>query len=196
MENQNSSRDMKNTDRIIVYAVGFLIGMLLVSVLLSRRSAKEEAAVDPWVAHNAEMVAAGAEPLPEAMPAPIHEGRIIDFGYLPNEEAPQERVWLLNFEESYPYVRVVESIPESNFSYMAADQITLHLSEGVDVTELKPMLDELGLRLRMFNRKERIAVVGVLSTQIDAVPATLAAVQAWAELFDSAQADELQFKGE
>jgi tetrahydromethanopterin S-methyltransferase subunit F len=187
---------MKNSDRIIVYAVGFLIGMLLVSVLLSRRSAKTEAAVDPWVAHNAEMVAAGAEPLPQAMPAVIHTGRIIDFGYLPNETEPQERVWLLNFEESYPYVRVVESIPEENFSYMAADQIILHLSAGVDVTELKPMLDALGLRLRMFNRKERIAVVGVLSTQIDAVPATLAAVQDWSQLFDSAQADELQFKSE
>ncbi|WPJ97423.1 hypothetical protein SH580_06830 [Coraliomargarita algicola] len=186
---------MKTSDRIIVYGVGFLIGMLLVSMLLSRRTQREEAAVDPWVAHNAEMVAAGAEPLPSAMPAAIHQGQIIDFGYLPNAEQPEQRVWLLNFEESYPYVRAVESVASGEFSFMAADQICIYLAQGVDVTELKPMLDELGLRLRMFNRKESIAVIGVLNTQIDAVPATIAAVQPWSDLFVSAQADVLRFKG-
>jgi hypothetical protein len=185
---------MRNRDRIVVYVVGFLIGMLLVSMILSRRSAKEKAAEDPWVTHNIEMVAAGAEPLPEDLATAIHKGRIIEFGYLPNAEQPEQRVWLLNFKDSYPYVRVVEDLASGEFSYMAADQISLHLAEGVDVTELKPMLDELGLRLRMFNRKERLAVIGVLSTQVDAVPETIAAVQPWNELFDSAQADELQFK--
>ena len=187
---------MKTSDRIIVYGVGFVIGMLLVSMLLSRRSAKEKAAEDPWVTHNAEMVAAGAEPLPEGMPAAIHQGQIMDFGYLPSEDSPEERVWLLNFKESYPYVRAVESIENGEFSYMAADQISIYLAAGVDVTELKPMLDALGLRLRMFNRKENIAVIGVLNTQIDAVPTTLAAVQPWSDLFVSAQADVLLFKGE
>jgi hypothetical protein len=187
---------MKNSDRIIVYVVGFILGMLLVSVILSRRAAKEEATHDPWVEHNAEAVAEGAEPLPDAMPAAIQKGRIIDFGYLPSVETPQERVWLLDFDESYPYVRAVESVSSGEFSYMTADQITIHLADGVDVTELKPMLDELGLRLRMFNRKERIAVIGVLSTQIDAVPATIAAVQPWSDLFVSAYADELQFQGQ
>jgi hypothetical protein len=186
---------MKNSDRVMVYLVGFILGMLLVSMLLSRRAEKEKAAEDPWVVHNAEMVASGAESLPEGMPASIHKGRIIDFGYLPSEETPQERVWLLNFEDSYPYVRAVELIDSGEFSYMAADQISIELAEGVDVTELKPMLDELGLRLRMFNRKERLAVVGVLSTQIDAVPSTIEAVQPWNDLFISAHADELRFKG-
>ncbi len=187
---------MKNTDRIIVYVVGFLLGMLLVSIILSRRAKKEEASEDPWRAHNIEMVAAGAEPLPDAMPASIHKGRILDFGYLPNADAPEQRVWLLNFKDSYPYVRAVQDLASGEFSYMAADQISLQLAEGVDVTRLTPMLDELGLRLRMFNRKERIAVVGVLSTQIDAVPATIAAVQPWSDLFVFAQADELKFKGQ
>lgn len=186
---------MKNSQRVLVYLVGFGMGMLLVSMILSRRAAKEEAAVDPWVAHNAEMVAAGAEPLPSAMPASIHKGRIIDFGYLPNKDTPEQRVWLLNFKESYPYVRAVEDIASAEFRFMAADQISIKLAEGVDVTELKPMLDELGLRLRMFNRKEQIAVIGVLNTQIDAVPATIEAVQPWSDLFVSAHADELKFKG-
>jgi hypothetical protein len=186
---------MKNSDRIIVYLVGFILGTLLVSMILSRRAAREDAAVDPWLVHNAEAVASGAEPLPETMPASMRKGRIIDFGYLPNAEAPSERVWLLNFEESYPYVRAVEDIETGEFRYMAADQISILLAESVDVTALKPMLDELGLRLRMFNRKERLAVIGVVSTQIDAVPATIAAVQPWAELFESARADELRFQG-
>ncbi len=187
---------MKNSDRIIVYLVGFILGMLLVSMILSRRAAKEQAAEDPWVTHNVAAVEAGAAPLPESIPASIHKGKIIDFGYLPNAESPVERVWLLNFEESYPYVRVVEDLASGGFRYMSADQITIELAEGVDVTELKPMLDELGLRLRMFNRKERIAVIGVLHTKIDAVPATIEAVQPWSDLFVIAQADELRFKGE
>jgi hypothetical protein len=58
------------------------------------------------------------------------------------------------------------------------------LAEGVDVTKLKPMLDELGLRLRMFNRKEDLAVIGVLNTQIDAVPSTIEALQPWSDLFE------------
>jgi hypothetical protein len=58
------------------------------------------------------------------------------------------------------------------------------------------MLDELGLRLRMFNRKEKIAVVGVLHTGIAAVPDTLDAIQPWAELFDQAEPDWILFKGE
>ncbi|MFT5836530.1 MAG: hypothetical protein ACI9ZV_000023 [Candidatus Azotimanducaceae bacterium] len=187
---------MKTTERVAVYLVGLTLGTLMVSMLLSRRAAKEEAAEDPWLAHNIEMVAAGAEPLPDGMPASIHQGRIIDFGYLPNVETPKERVWHLNFKESYPYVRAVEDVASGEFRYMAADQISITLAEGVDVTELKPMLDELGLRLRMFNRKEDLAVIGVLSTQIDAVPATIAAVQAWSDLFDSAYADELKFTGQ
>jgi len=187
---------MKNSDRIVVYLVGFILGMLLVSWILSRRAEREEAAVDPWVAHNSEAVAAGdAEPLPAGMPASIHKGRIIDFGYLPDAEAPAERVWLLNFEKSYPYVRVVEDLSSGEFRYMAADQICIELGEGVDVTELKPMLDALGLRLRMFNRKERLAVVGVLHTRIDAVPATIEAVRPWGELFVAAEPDLLRFQG-
>jgi hypothetical protein len=113
---------------------------------------------------------------------------------LPSEAEAQSKVWHLNFAESYPYVRVEEDLSTGEFSYMAADQILIELTEGVDVTALKPMLDELGLRLRMFNRKDQIAVVGVLSTQIDAVPATIEAVRAYAELFRAVGPDVIEFK--
>ena len=152
--------------------------------------------MDPWVIHNMEAVAGGAEPLPDHMPASIQKGRIIGFGYLPDEEKAEERVWLLNFDKTYPYIRAVETIAAGELSFMAADQISIYLREGVDVTELKPMLDELGLRLRMFNRKEGLAVVGVLNTQIDAVPLTIEAVQPWSDLFESVEADVLRFQGQ
>lgn len=186
---------MNNRDRILVYLVGFGIGMLLVWMILSRRAAKEESAVDPWVTHNSAAVEEGAEPLPASVPASIHKGKIIDFGYLPNEDAAEQKVWLLNFEKSYPYVRVVENIESGAFSYMAADQISIELADGVDVTSLKPMLDELGLRLRMFNRKENLAIVGVLHTGIAAVPETIEAVQPWSQLFVTAEPDVLRFQG-
>lgn len=186
---------MNNRDRILVYLVGFGIGMLLVWMILSRRAAKEESAVDPWVTHNSAAVAEGAEPLPAAVPASIHKGKIIDFGYLPSSGEPEQKVWLLNFEKSYPYVRVVENIESGAFSYMAADQISIELADGVDVTSLKPMLDELGLRLRMFNRKENLAIVGVLHTGIAAVPETIEAVQPWSQLFLTAEPDLLRFQG-
>lgn len=187
---------MKNSQRVMVYLVGFILGSLLVSMILSRRASREEATVDPWVTHNTKAVAGGAESLPNNMPASIQKGRIIDFGYLPDIEEAEERVWLLNFDKTYPYIRVVETIATGEFSFMAADQISIYLAEGVDVTELKPMLDDLGLRLRMFNRKKGLAVIGVLNTQIDAVPATIEAIQSWSDLFESAEADVLRFQGQ
>jgi hypothetical protein len=47
----------------------------------------------------------------------------------------------------------------------------------------------------MFNRKEGLAVIGVLNTQIDAVPATIEAVQSWSDLFESAEADYAALSG-
>ena len=185
---------MKNSQRVLVYLIGFILGTLLVSVIISRRNTHQERVTDPWITQNARVISEGFEPLPSKMPISIQKGNIIDFGYLPSVSLPSERVWLLEFDKSYPYVRAVEDISSGEFKYMAADQISILLSKGVDVTELEPMLDELGLRLRMFNRKEGIAVIGVLNTQIDGVPSTLQAVKSWSNLFISAQADILRFQ--
>jgi hypothetical protein len=189
---------MKTRERIFVYLIGLGIGILIVSMLLSRRADKAERSVDPWLAHNKAIISEGAaEPLPETLPRALKEGEILEFGYLPvDSEAPSERVWILNFDASYPYVRVVQSLESGALEMTAADQIVIHLKPGVDVTELSPMLEALGLRLRMFNRKEDLAVVGVLNTDLDTVPATIKALQPWAELFASAEPDYIRLQPE
>ncbi|MEM7790208.1 MAG: hypothetical protein AAF546_02295 [Verrucomicrobiota bacterium] len=185
---------MSKQDRIIVYLVGFGIGLLLVTMILSRRAAQNEQVEDPWLRHQQEAAVAGAEPIPEAAPVALRAGRLLSYGMLPEGEEPREKVWLLNFKESYPYVRVVQSLITDEIVVTAADQVVIRLAKNVDVTALKPALDELGLRLRNFNRKERIAVIGVLNTNLDAVPKTIEALQPWSELFESVSADPIKFR--
>lgn len=185
---------MKTNERLSVYFIGFIIGMILVSMIMLRRSAREEAAVDPWMAHNEAVATAGVEPLPETVEPAMLKGQVLRFGHLPNKESAKERIWLLNFKESYPYVRVVESITSGELRYMAADQIKITLADGVDVAELSPLLDATKLRLRNFNRKHGVVVLGVLSTEIDGVPATLEAIEPWSAFFKTAEPDLIEFR--
>ena len=185
---------MKNNERLSVYFIGFILGMVMVSFIMMRRAAREQAAEDPWMMHHEAVEAAGVEPLPDRVEAVMLQGQVLRFGYLPNAEAARERVWLLNFKESYPYVRVVENLDTGALSYMAADQIKIILAEGVDVAALAPMLDTLHLRLRNFNRKHRVVVLGVLNADIDAVPATLNAIHPWGRFFEFAGPDLLEFR--
>ncbi|MGC6456307.1 MAG: hypothetical protein ACON46_07250 [Coraliomargaritaceae bacterium] len=185
---------MTNVDRFKVYGLGFLLGIVLVSLIMGRRASQEEQVVDPWYEHREQAEASGAEPLPDGVEVSLLKGKVLRFGYLPTAEAPVERVWLLNFRKSYPYVRVVETLADGSIGYMAADQIQITLAEGVDVTDIKPMIDSLGIRLRMFNRKERAAVLGVMHTGIDAVPDTLEAIAPWGELYSKAGPDWIRFQ--
>ena len=89
-------RDGNN--RIVIYFAGFLMGMLLVSLIMSRRAARDQANPDPWIEHNAEMVEAGAAPLPEAVHPSITQGLMIDYGLLPDEEGPEMRINRIFFD--------------------------------------------------------------------------------------------------
>lgn len=185
---------MNNADRFKVYGLGFVLGMLLVSFILTYRAASEDKSVDPWYGHREQAEEVGAEPLPEGVEVAMLGGEVLRFGYLPDGEERKERVWLLNFRKSYPFVRVVESLRDGSLSYMAADQVRVLLAEGVDVTEMGPMLEELGISLRVFNRKEGAAVVGVLHAGIDAVPDTLEAMKRWGHLFAETGPDWILFR--
>ena len=70
------------------------------------------------------------------------------------------------------------NIADGSFQFMTADQIVIDLADDLDVTDLKPILDRLNLRVRMFNRKDKKVVVGVLHTGISAVPDTIQALHA------------------
>lgn len=183
---------MNPSERILVYLIGFGLGSLMVFMILARRS--DRSAADFPAIQEAHADLSGSQPLPPTVPESIQKGRIIDFGYLPDDERPQQKVWLLHFKESYPYVRVVEEIESGTLSYMAADQVLIHLADNVDVTALKPMLKQLGLRLRMFNRKEDLAVVGVLHRGIAAIPETIESLQPWKRLFIKVQPDRIEFQ--
>jgi hypothetical protein len=186
---------MKNTERIFVYFIGFLIGLLMVSVILMRRANREAAAIaDPWAHHIEAAEALAAEPLPPEVEPAILKGSLLGFGYLPATGSPRERVWIMNFEDSYPYVRIVQDLQSGTLRYMAADQIQLKLAPGVDVAELSPLLDTLGLRLRNFNRKHGLVVLGVLNTSLEAVPQTLSALEPWADLIERAEPDTIRFR--
>jgi len=168
--------------------------MGLVSILVLRRTAPHAGSEDPWQHHLHASQAAAVEALPNNVEVAMLKGHPMAFGYLPSAADPQQRVWLLHFDESYPFVRVVEELSDGKLTYMAADQIKIRLQPQVDVTELAPMLEALQLRLRNFNRKHHIAIVGVIDTQIDAVPRTLKAIQPWSELFVSADVDGIEFR--
>lgn len=186
---------MKNTERIFVYFIGFLIGLLMVSAILMRRAARKEAAIaDPWAHHIKAAAAVAAEPLPPEVEPAILKGAIMSFGHLPANETPRERIWIMNFKDSYPYVRIVQDLQSGTLHYMAADQIKIKLAPGIDVAALSPLLDTLGLRLRNFNRKHGIVVLGVLNTSIEAVPQTLEALKPWAELIERAEPDTIRFR--
>lgn len=186
---------MKHTERYFVFFVGFMIGLAIVSLILMRRAAREDAVIaDPWTHHLESAAAVAAEPLPPQVEPAMLKGKVLQYGYVPVEGDARQRVWILRFEDSYPYVRIVEDLKNGSLQYMAADQIQLKLMDGVDVAALSPALEQLGLRLRNFNRKHGVVVLGVLHTGMEAVPQTLAALEPWAELIELAEPDYIQFR--
>ena len=185
---------MKNGERIVVYSLGFILGMALVSVIFMRRAAFRDTTSDSIEDPAYLATVAKMEALPQDVESVMLKGQILDFGYLPSDLDRQQRVWLLQFKKSYPHVRVVQSLESGALMYSAADQIKLTLRPEIDVTDLSPMLQALELRLRNFNRKHNIAIIGVLDTKIDAVPRTIAAIRKWNHLYQSADPDFIIFR--
>ena len=185
---------MKNNERIVIYSLGFILGMVLVSVIFMRRAAFRDKYYDSFQDPIYPATVRRVEALPQDIEQVMLQGRILDFGYLPSDLDRQQRVWLIKFKKSYPHVRVVQSLASGALMYSAADQIKLTLRPGIDVTDLSPMLNALELRLRNFNRKHNIAIIGVLDTEIDAVPRTIEAISKWDSLYQSADPDFIIFR--
>ena len=184
---------MKQTDRIVFFIIGFTIGTFLVSIYFENKSLKKEQAeekvLDAWSQLDDDV-----PKLPNSLPDVFLKGTLIASGTLINENGEEEKIWIMEFKSSYPFVRIVENISQETLEVMAADQILIHLKEGIDVTDVQPMLKALDLNVRMFNRDKNIIVISVLNRELDAIPQTIAALRPWEELFDSASPDFIQVK--
>jgi hypothetical protein len=177
---------MKGNERIGIFILGMIIGCVLVSILVGRRDAFKEASEATWSGPG---LAFDGPPLPDGAEPVLSEGRL-----LYHSAGPEESVWVVGFTDRYPYVRVVWHEQTGTFDYMAADQVVIHVRDGVDVASLKPVLDELGVRMRMFNRRENVVVIGTVSSGVSAVPDTLAALEPFADLFEHAGPDPIRFR--
>lgn len=184
---------MKQTDRIVIFIVGFTIGTFLVSIYLENKTLKKEQAEERVLNAWAE-VEEGVLKFPESLPDVFLKGSLIASGTLTNRNGEDENIWIMEYKSSYPFVRVVENIPQQTLEVMAADQVLIYLKEGVDVTDFQPMLKALGLNVRMFNRDKNVMVISVISRELDAIPETLAAIRPWNDLFDFASPDLIQVK--
>lgn len=182
---------MKQTDRIVIFIIGFTIGTFLVSIYLENKSVKKEQA-EAFALNSWSEGSSQANQLPEALPDVFLKGSLIDSGTLINENGEEENIWILEYKSSYPFVRIVENQTKETLEVMAADQILIHLSEGTDVTDFQPMLDTLGLNVRMFNRDRNIMVISVLNRDLNAIPQTLKALSPWKQLMDSVSPDYIQ----
>ena len=184
---------MKQTDRIVIFIIGFTIGTLLVSLYLENKSTKKEQ--EEVIAINS-LFEIGEEvrQLPKSLPDVFLKGSLIDSGTVINSDGEEENIWIMEYKSSYPFVRIVENVSEETFEVMAADQILIHLRESVDVTDFQPMFDALGLNVRMFNRDRNIMVISILNRELDAIPQTLKALAPWENLIDSASPDYIKVK--
>lgn len=184
---------MKQTDRIVIFIIGFTIGTFLVSIYFENKSLKkeqsEEQALDAW-----SEIDESTPKMPESLPAVFLKGSLIASGTLINSVGEEENIWIMEYKSSYPFVRIVENVSQQKLEIMAADQVLIHLKEGVDVTDFQPMLKALGLNVRMFNRDKKIMVISVLNRELDAIPETLSALSPWNSLFESATPDFIQVR--
>lgn len=184
---------MKQTDRIVIFIIGFTIGTVLVSIYFEKKSFNKEEAEEQLI-NDWSKVDQTIPQIPKSLPDVFLKGSLIASGTMINQKGEEENIWILEYKSSYPFVRIVENIPQQSLEIMAADQILIHLKEGVDVTDFQPMLDALGLNVRMFNRDKNIMVISVLNRDLGAIPQTLAALSPWKGLIDSASPDYIQVK--
>lgn len=182
---------MKQTDRIVIFIIGFTIGTFLISIYFENKSLKKEQsekqALNAW-----SDMGEGVAPLPKSLPKVFLKGSLIASGESINNIGELENIWIMEYKSSYPFVRIVENVPHQTLEIMAADQILIYLRKGIDVADFQPMLKTLGLNVRMFNRSKNIIVISVLNRELDAIPQTLAALHPWAHLFDSACPDYIE----
>ena len=78
---------MRNSERVSVYFVGFIIGMVIVSMLLARRASAIKSRIPGMPTTNKRP--RPAEPLPAGVEPTLVQGAVLRFGYLPDATSPR-----------------------------------------------------------------------------------------------------------
>ena len=168
--------------RVYVFFLGFLISTILITLYLDFKSSSKEDKIN-------ELVTKDHEPFPEKVPDVLKSGRCIDAGFIENEY-----VWIMEYSNNYPFVRISRNLDDDTIQFMAADQFILKVKDNYKITDFKPILDSLNLRVRTFNKNENILVVEVFNRNLDAFHKTLQELEDWKYMLDYVRPDYIEVK--
>lgn len=182
---------MKQTDRIVIFIVGFVLGTLLISSIMKNKAYK----ISRTNEVNANLFEDFNEfGLPDDFPEILKKGKLIDSRKLVNDRNESVIVSIFEYNNSYPFVRVTYNINNDKMEIMAADQVVIRLKNGKDVTDLAQILNEYGLFVRMFNRSENIVVISVFGDRINAIDNTINSLSVYNDVIDCIEPDYIKIR--
>lgn len=192
------SGGMRNRDRLIVYAAGVLLGLVLLGFLQRQR---QDADGEPkrflhgvfqrWVDES------GLRNLPDGSPEYLRRSRLR--AYLttrPDEEGRFEYIWILDVEEGHPRVRVVEAlridleaerVRSEGYAVMAADQLLVALQPGADLEAFDDLLAGRGMARLEFLAGPQMWLVELGQGDVLTVPSAAVALERHGELVREAR---------
>ena len=100
----------------------------------------------------------------------------------------------MEYSNNYPFVRISRNLNDDTIQFMAADQFILKVKDNYKITDFKPILDSLNLRVRTFNKNENILVVEVFNRNLDAFHKTLQELEDWKYMLDYVRPDYIEVK--
>lgn len=171
---------MKQTQRLKIFGIGFILGCVVVSFIISAKNAKkrqmEKLLEEP---QNQTISGDFAEPIPDGVPAAIKAGRIAEFKHWgKNSEQStnkRNRSWLLKFNHNYTWVQMDEIVDQDKveYIYQAADQVQVKLNSGIKRSTFIESLDNEKYHYREFHKKPEIHIIGINSVTIDSVSSAI-----------------------
>tara|TARA_B100001093_G_C26762693_1_gene986461 strand:+ start:879 stop:1445 length:567 start_codon:yes stop_codon:yes gene_type:complete len=180
---------MKQTKRLQVFGIGFVLGCLVVSLIIGGKKAEKDA-VEKALQTPQNQTESGeySEPIPINSPKPILAGRIQEFKKEVLENGFERRSWLLKFNHNYTWVQMDQFDTDEGirYRYIAADQIQVKVKEGSDSRAFRESLDPSMFHYREYHKKPKLYVVGINHPHIDSVSLALIKIKenpyvTWAE---------------
>lgn len=184
-------------EKIAVYGMGLVLGILLVSFLQRQRtSGDEEPERFLGKAMESMIESSGLRNLPEGSPAYLRNSQLEDYLLtLPDASGEFQYIWILRVEEGYPRVRVVEQLrqrgPESpwesqGYSIMAADKVFVRLQAEISPQAFDGILESLD-----WNRGEYYEGVQSWEVELDemaplSVPKAIQRLEGFEEIVQAA----------